>query len=193
LLRGKNEDMKVFLEKDLRAGDFSNLNAECLTDIWIGKGRWAFIDLTAGPFSWGPSVGGEGVRTELSLPNVGTTIGAVAEISEDEAEDKLQTAIQDKFSVFGENDHQAVDILLAEIDVYELFAFKHCKGRKVKLALCEGAYINAALFSCTLFVNSFSLVSKKDSVQLPRHFLELLFRDFVCLSSFCLRFTCPRT
>lgn len=92
-----------------------------------------------------------------------------------------------------QNDHQAVDILLAEIDVYELFAFKHCKGRKVKLALCEGAYINAALFSCTLFVNSFSLVSKKDSVQLPRHFLELLFRDFVCLSSFCLRFTCPRT
>jgi hypothetical protein len=42
LLRGKNEDMKVFLEKDLRAGDFSNLNAECLTDIWIGKGRLLF-------------------------------------------------------------------------------------------------------------------------------------------------------
>ncbi|CAF2333637.1 BnaA10g29260D [Brassica napus] len=99
--------------------------------------RWAFIDLTAGPFSWGPSVGGKGVRTELSLPNVGKTIGAVAEISEDEAEERLQVAIQDKFSVFGEKDHQAVDILLAEIDVYELFAFKHCKGRKVKLALCE--------------------------------------------------------
>ena len=40
--------------------------------------RWAFIDLTAGPFSWGPAVGGEGVRTEISLPNVGKTIGAVA-------------------------------------------------------------------------------------------------------------------
>lgn len=39
--------------------------------------RWAFIDLTAGPFAWGPAVGGEGVRTELSLPNVGKTIGAV--------------------------------------------------------------------------------------------------------------------
>lgn len=39
--------------------------------------RWAFIDLTAGPFSWGPAVGGEGVRTELSLPNVEKTIGAV--------------------------------------------------------------------------------------------------------------------
>lgn len=42
--------------------------------------RWAFIDLTAGPFSWGPAVGGEGVRTELSLPNVEKTIGAVAGI-----------------------------------------------------------------------------------------------------------------
>ncbi|THG12277.1 hypothetical protein TEA_001464 [Camellia sinensis var. sinensis] len=27
-------------------------------------------------------------------------------------------------------DHQAIDIILAEIDIYELFAFKHCKGRK---------------------------------------------------------------
>ncbi|CAL5325509.1 unnamed protein product [Camellia sinensis] len=29
-----------------------------------------------------------------------------------------------------EKDHQAIDIILAEIDIYELFAFKHCKGRK---------------------------------------------------------------
>lgn len=43
--------------------------------------RWAFIDLSAGPFSWGPAVGGEGVRTELSLPNVGKTVGAVAGIT----------------------------------------------------------------------------------------------------------------
>ncbi|XP_044471632.1 uncharacterized protein LOC123200512 isoform X2 [Mangifera indica] len=136
LLKGKNEDMK-FLEKKLKSGDFSGLHAECLTDTWIGKDRWAFIDLTAGPFAWGPAVGGEGVRTELSLPNVGKTIGAVAEISEEEAEDRLQDAIQEKFAVFGDKDHQAIDILLAEIDIYELFAFKHCKGRKVKLALCE--------------------------------------------------------
>lgn len=37
-----------------------------------------------------------------------------------------------------QRDHQAIDILLAEIDIYELFAFKHCKGRRVKLALCDG-------------------------------------------------------
>ncbi|KAG8373893.1 hypothetical protein BUALT_Bualt11G0072600 [Buddleja alternifolia] len=137
-LKGKNDDLKLFLEKDLKSGDFSGLHGECLTDTWIGNQRWAFIDLSAGPFSWGPSVGGEGVRTEQSLPNVEKTIGAVAEISEDEAEDRLQEAIQEKFAVFGDQDHQAIDILLAEIDIYELFAFKHCKGRKVKLALCEG-------------------------------------------------------
>ncbi|GFP82154.1 hypothetical protein PHJA_000358700 [Phtheirospermum japonicum] len=157
-LNGKNDDLKPFSEKDLKSGDLSGFHSECLTDTFIGNHRWAFIDLTAGPFSWGPSVGGEGVRTEQSLPNVEKTIGAVAEISEDEAEDRLQEAIQEKFAVFGEwemmiscfigilthtiyilsqNDHNAIDILLAEIDIYELFAFKHCKGRKVKLALCE--------------------------------------------------------
>lgn len=40
-----------------------------------------------------------------------------------------------------QQDHHAVDILLAEVDIYELFAFKHCKGRKVKLALCEGIFV----------------------------------------------------
>lgn len=40
--------------------------------------RFAFVDLSAGPFAWGPSVGGDGVRTELSLPNVAKTVGAVA-------------------------------------------------------------------------------------------------------------------
>ncbi|KAF3436695.1 hypothetical protein FNV43_RR19442 [Rhamnella rubrinervis] len=183
LLKGKNEDMKLLFEKELKSGDFSDLNAECLTDTWIGKDRWAFIDLSAGPFSWGPAVGGEGVRTELSLPNVEKTIGAVSEISEDEA--KIATRcysgkvcyiwrsdwvcyknsaclrVQKNCAClrvqrfFGNRaitrllvaitivefrlmkDHQAIDILLAEIDIYELFAFKHCKGRKNKLALCE--------------------------------------------------------
>nr|XP_043624624.1 uncharacterized protein LOC122596158 isoform X2 [Erigeron canadensis] len=137
LLNGKNEDMKVQWTKDLKSGDLSGLHAECLTDTWIGKDRWAFIDLSAGPFSWGPAVGGEGVRTEASLPNVEKTIGAVAEISEEEAEDHLQDAIQEKFAAFGDKDHQAIDILLAEIDIYELFAFKHCWGRRAKLSLCE--------------------------------------------------------
>ncbi|XP_076888687.1 uncharacterized protein LOC143539174 isoform X1 [Bidens hawaiensis] len=137
LLNGKNEDMKLRLKENLKSGDLNGLHADCLTDTWIGRDRWAFIDLSAGPFSWGPAVGGEGVRTELTLPNVEKTIGAIAEISEEEAEDHLQDAIQEKFASFGDKDHQAIDILLAEIDIYELFSFKHCWGRRVKLSLCE--------------------------------------------------------
>ncbi|KAG6390922.1 hypothetical protein SASPL_148667 [Salvia splendens] len=98
-LEGKNEKFKPFTKKDLESGNLDGFHAECLTDTWIGNQRWAFIDLSAGPFSWGPSVGGEGVRTEQSLPNVDKNIGAVAE---DEAEDRLQEAIQDKLAVFGE-------------------------------------------------------------------------------------------
>ncbi|WMV38571.1 hypothetical protein MTR67_031956 [Solanum verrucosum] len=77
-LNGRNGELKLRFERELKAGQFSGFHAECLTDTWIGNHRWAFIDLTAGPFSWGPAVGGEGVRTELSLPNVEKTIGAVA-------------------------------------------------------------------------------------------------------------------
>ncbi|KAI0504607.1 hypothetical protein KFK09_015559 [Dendrobium nobile] len=116
MLYGKKDDLSDLLREGLKSGDFTGLQAECLTDTWIGANRWMFIDLSAGPFSWGPTVGGEGVRTELSLPNVGKTIGAVAGMS---------------------MDHQAIDILVAEIDIYELFAFRHCKGRRTKLALCE--------------------------------------------------------
>lgn len=137
ILKGKDQDLKLLLERILKSGDYGGFQAECLTDTWIGKNRWAFIDLSAGPFSWGPAVGGEGVRTEASLPNVERTIGSASEISEEEAEDLLQDAIHEKFSVFGDKEHQAIDILLAEIDIYELFAFKHCKGRKGKLALCD--------------------------------------------------------
>ncbi|KAJ8451269.1 hypothetical protein Cgig2_014041 [Carnegiea gigantea] len=137
LLEGKSEDLKLALEKLLKLGHYNSLGVECLTDTWIGNDRWAFIDLSAGPFAWGPAVGGQGVRTEQSLPNVMKTIGAVAEISEEEAKDHLHDAIQERFALLGNREHEVIDILLAEIDIYELFAFKHCKGRKRRLALCE--------------------------------------------------------
>ena len=31
--------------------------------------RFAWVDLAAGPFTWGPAVGGEGVRSYSSLPD----------------------------------------------------------------------------------------------------------------------------
>ncbi|KAH0459721.1 hypothetical protein IEQ34_012535 [Dendrobium chrysotoxum] len=110
MLYGKKDDLSDLLREGLKSGDFTGLQAECLTDTWIGANRWMFIDLSAGPFSWGPAVGGEGVRTELSLPNVGKTIGAVAEIKEDEAEDKLQDVIRERFSSFGDLEERMHDL-----------------------------------------------------------------------------------
>ncbi|TVU30116.1 hypothetical protein EJB05_21723 [Eragrostis curvula] len=133
ILHGTKDELHYILEGALKSSDVKGLHAQCLTDIWIARDRFAFIDLSAGPFSWGPSVGGDGVRTELSLPNVAKAFG---EVTEEEAEEKLQDTIRERFSSFGE-DYHAVDILLAEIDVYELFAFKHCVGRRVQLALCK--------------------------------------------------------
>ncbi len=42
----------------------------CLVDNWLGHGRVAFMDLSAGPFHWGPIVGGEGVRTNHTFPHL---------------------------------------------------------------------------------------------------------------------------
>jgi hypothetical protein len=41
---------------------------EFLVDTWVSQERVAFIDLQAGPFHWGPSSVGEGVRTLESIP-----------------------------------------------------------------------------------------------------------------------------
>jgi hypothetical protein len=136
ILHGAKDELHDVLESALMSSDLKGLHAECLTDIWIGRNRFAFVDLSAGPFAWGPAVGGDGVRTELSLPSVAKTVGAVAEVTEEEAEETLQDTIRERFSSVGE-DYHAVDILLAEIDVYELFSFKHCVGRRIQLALCK--------------------------------------------------------
>jgi len=136
ILHGAKDELHDVLESALMTSDLKGLRAECLTDIWIGRNRFAFVDLSAGPFAWGPAVGGDGVRTELSLPNVAKTVGAVAEVTEEEAEESLQDSIRERFSSVAE-DYHAVDILLAEIDVYELFSFKHCVGRRTQLVLCK--------------------------------------------------------
>lgn len=41
-----------------------------LTDLWLAEARWALVDLSAGPFSWGPSLGGTGLRAVSSVPRL---------------------------------------------------------------------------------------------------------------------------
>lgn len=90
--------------------------------------RWAFVDLTAGPFSWGPAVGGIGVKTEITLPSVDKLLenrpgnvegGDVQALSllflscsvltilvvdvvatEEEVNEDLSNLVQDRFSIF---------------------------------------------------------------------------------------------
>ncbi|KAJ3669570.1 hypothetical protein LUZ60_011520 [Juncus effusus] len=134
MVHGRKDGANLILKNELKKsqGDLKGLHSDCLTDSWISQNRWAFIDLNAGPFTWGPAVGGEGVRTELSLPNV----KSFKEMTEEEAEEELQGTIRERFSSF-DQEHHAIDILLAEMDIYEFFTFKHCKNRRTKLALCE--------------------------------------------------------
>lgn len=47
---------------------------DCLVDNWIGHGRFAFIDLTAGQFQYGPTIAGDGVRSIYTLPQVPTKV-----------------------------------------------------------------------------------------------------------------------
>ena len=54
----------------LRSSKDFGQHGDCLVDNWAGRGRTSFIDLTAGPFQWGPLVGGEGVRSNRTLPRI---------------------------------------------------------------------------------------------------------------------------
>lgn len=49
-----------------------NVGSQCPTVSWLGDGqsRYTWIDLTAGPISYGPRTAGQGIVTELSLPRV---------------------------------------------------------------------------------------------------------------------------
>ncbi|EGG17854.1 hypothetical protein DFA_08855 [Cavenderia fasciculata] len=47
-----------------------HLSENCLVDSWISEKRFTFIDLTAGPFEWGPAIGGTGLKSNISLPKI---------------------------------------------------------------------------------------------------------------------------
>uniref|UniRef100_A0A0E0D2X7 KIN17-like protein n=1 Tax=Oryza meridionalis TaxID=40149 RepID=A0A0E0D2X7_9ORYZ len=102
VLHGKKDELHDIFESALKSSDLKGLHAECLT--------FAFIDLSAGPFAWGPAVGGDGVRTELSLPNVAKTVGSVAEVTEEEAEAKLQDTIREILIFWRELDERRHDL-----------------------------------------------------------------------------------
>lgn len=129
------------LKRALRDGAGAGWEPDCLVDTFVGPGRWALVDLSAGPFSWGPLVGGEGVRTEASLPSVekyfkDVNLGAL-EHTDEELEKELETMAEERFERVDEDSAHEVDMLLAEMDVYEAFAQRHCGDKRRNIPLCR--------------------------------------------------------
>jgi len=58
-------------KKNLRKiSNQGGVTENCLVENWIGSARFAFVDLSAGPFSWGPMAGGQGLKTFPLFPNL---------------------------------------------------------------------------------------------------------------------------
>ena len=115
---------------------------DCLTDLYVGTARAAFLDLSAGPFHWGPLVGGEGLRGPLDTPDVDLRFGHLSEEAmqkpdEKPLEEELETMADDHFEKQEIDPDDEVAYMKAEMDVYEMFAEKHCEGRQTRIKLCE--------------------------------------------------------
>ncbi|CAM6088218.1 unnamed protein product [Calypogeia fissa] len=140
ILNGNNLQLASALRKGLKSEGESELQPECLVDTWVGQERWAFLDLSAGPFSWGPAVGGDGVRSENSLPSVDASFLSVPQsdidVDQDAVQEDFENLWRSRFSNFELDEQHSVDLLQAELDVYEMFADRHCKGRKIALTFC---------------------------------------------------------
>jgi hypothetical protein len=74
--------------------------SNCLVDTWLSGGRFGFVDLTAGPVTWSPSITGEGSKTVNSKPTVPHLVhaehhaneefGTVADDGDDESDDQIR-------------------------------------------------------------------------------------------------------
>ena len=66
---------------------------DCVTPVWVGHGRWAMVDLTARRTDWGPALGGDGIVTHLTLPDVHHSFA--------EATEKKRSKLGDGDAVWG--------------------------------------------------------------------------------------------
>jgi hypothetical protein len=67
LLQSKNKDDREYFRA---AAEDKHTQADCIVDNWVSSSRFAFIDFSAGPFEWGPIVGGKRVRSFRTIPDI---------------------------------------------------------------------------------------------------------------------------
>ncbi|EKX49685.1 hypothetical protein GUITHDRAFT_162074 [Guillardia theta CCMP2712] len=67
LLQSRSEDDREYIRA---VAQDKHVKEDCLVDNWISRHRFAFIDFSSGPFEWGPIVGGKGVRSFRTIPDI---------------------------------------------------------------------------------------------------------------------------
>lgn len=82
-----------------RAG--AGVHESCLVDTWVGQGRYLWVDLTAGPFQWGPVMGGTGLRDVHSLPSMQRLFGHLPNStgSKSNLDEELERMADERFQV----------------------------------------------------------------------------------------------
>lgn len=75
---------------------------------------------------------------------------------------------------FQDPQQHAVDMLLAEVDVYEMFYFKHCQGRKVQIALCEGIPLVLIKYHTIAFVRALVIEELRKKLFIRKEYHKFL-------------------
>lgn len=65
-----SSDPQTFWNRQVESKSLMTQQESCLSELWTTRQRTMFLDLTAGPFEWGPVVNNEGAKTSNTIPKV---------------------------------------------------------------------------------------------------------------------------
>jgi hypothetical protein len=117
---------------------------DCVSDLYVGRERASWIDLGAGPFAWGPLVGGSGLRGATDLPDVDLRFNRGLSDAEKAAHRPTPDArLREELEAAAAESEASIDprdelqVFRAQMDVYTSFAKKHCESRATRIKLCD--------------------------------------------------------
>lgn len=116
----------------------------CLVHSWIGHNRFAFIDLTAGPFEWGPTVAG--ICSILSCIHSSVAEGVVSFDSFPKVPSKSQSSsafpnLQIDKELGIPNSQERYNLYKAEASLLEAYWKAHCLNSQIPPPqFCSGIY-----------------------------------------------------
>ncbi|GAM21679.1 hypothetical protein SAMD00019534_048540 [Acytostelium subglobosum LB1] len=134
----------------------------CLVDSWISHKRFAFVDLTAGPFSWGPTIGGNGLKSRLTLPKV-----------PDSLQDKITSIRQ-----LVQNDKQRLEKLQQELTITQTLYKNTCSSTQVVDENCQNLKRNIAKLE-SILMDTVSWEPFFNNDDSPMHNIDLLLGNLI--------------